>query len=201
MSLSERFTARTSQQEQLRQKFKQLRKQVHESMRAEEEVRLRENPKPSEEELYMGAFVEWFEPQVRPAIVEMNKKGYATQSSGFHGTDCEVQAIDGLFTVDDETKSVLSQMGVEVLRGADIGVPKNKLVTMLRFRAKDPSVDKMKEQWDAVAAVLPKKSFPQGVIPICDRAEIFREEYAPEHPSLEEERNRYFEYQRTETTV
>jgi hypothetical protein len=104
MSLSERFTGRTNQQEQLRQKFKQLRRQVHESMRAEEDVRLRENPKPTEEELYMGAFVEWLEPQVRAAVVEMNRKGYATQSSGFHGTECEIQAIDGIFTIDEETK-------------------------------------------------------------------------------------------------
>jgi hypothetical protein len=199
MSLSERFTGRTNQQEQLRQKFKQLRKQVHESMRAEEDVRLRENPKPTEEELYMGAFVEWLEPQVRAAVVEMNRKGYATQSSGFHGTECEIQAIDGIFTIDEETKSVLKQMGVDVWRGADIGVPQNKLVTMLRFRAKDPSVDKIKDQWDAVAAALPKKAFPEGILPICDRAEIFREEYAPDHPSLEEVRLRYFEYQRATT--
>ena len=201
MSLSERFTGGTNQQEQLRQKFKQLRKQVHESMRAEEEMRFRENPKPTEEELYMGAFVEWLEPQVRAAVVEMNRKGYATQSSGFHGTECAIQAIDGLFTIDEQTKGLLNQMGVDVLRGADIGTPKNKLVTMLKFRAKDPSIDKIKDRWDAVAAVLPKKSFPEGIIPICDRAEIFREEYAPEHLSLEEARVKYFEYQRTATKV
>ena len=201
MSLSERFTGRTNQQEQLRQKFKQLRKQVHESMRAEEEVRLRENPKPTEEELYMAAFVEWLEPQVRAAVVEMNKKGYATESSGFHGTQCEIQAIDGYFTIDENTKGVLKQMGVDVWRGADIGVPKNKMVTMLRFRASDPSVDRIKEQWDAVAAVLPKKEFPPGIRPINDRAEIFREEFAPEHPSLLEARDRYIEYHRRATTV
>jgi hypothetical protein len=201
MSLSERFTGGTNQQEELRQRFKQLRKQVHESMRAEEEVRLGENPKPTEKELYMGAFVEWLEPQVRAAVVEMNGKGYATESSGFHGTQCEIQAIDGIFTIDEKTKGVLKQMGVDVWRGADIGLPENKLVTMLRFRAKDPSVDKIKDQWDSVAALLPKKAFPAGIRPICDRAEIFREEYAPEHPSLEEARVRYFEYQRAATTV
>ena len=92
-------------------------------------------------------------------------------------------------------------MGVDVWRGSDIGIPKNKLITMLRFRAKDPSVDKIKEQWDAVAAVLPKKEFPAGIRPICDRAEIFRKEYAPEHLSLEEARVRNFEYQRTATKV
>lgn len=180
--------------EKLRQHFEEFRKQVHESMRAEEEARLRENSKPTEEELYMGAFVEWLEPQVRAAVVEMNRKGYATQSSGFHGTDCEIQAIDGLFTIDEETKGVLKQMGVDVWRGAEIGVPENKLITMLRFRAKDPSVDKIKDQWDAVAAVLPKKEHPAGIRTICDRAEEFRLQYAPEHPSLEDARERYFKY-------
>jgi hypothetical protein len=200
MSSFERLGGKTDQ-EKLRREFAELRQQVHQSMKTEEELRLRENPKPTEEELYMGAFVEWLEPQVRAAVVEMNRKGYATQSSGFHGTECEIQAIDGLFTIDEETKGVLKQMGVDVWRGADIGVPKNKLVTMLRFRAKDPSVDKIKDRWDAVAAALPKKSFPPGIRPICDRAEIFRAEYAPEHPSLEEARLRYFEYQRKATTV
>jgi hypothetical protein len=198
MSSFERTVGKTNRQEQLRQKFRLLREQVHNSMKAEEEVRLRENPKPTEEELYMGAFVEWLEPQVRTAVVEMNRKGYATQSSGFHGTQCEIQTIDGILTIDEKTKAALKQMGVDVWRGPDIGVPKNKLVTMLRFHAKYPSVEIIREQWDAVAAVLPKKAFPAGIRPICDRAEIFREEYAPEHPSLEEARYRYFDYQRTE---
>ena len=49
-------------------------------------LRLKENPASTEEELYMGVFTEWIEPQVRDAIIEMSRKGYATQSSGFHGT-------------------------------------------------------------------------------------------------------------------
>ncbi|MCP1747541.1 hypothetical protein [Bradyrhizobium japonicum] len=90
-------------------------------------------------------------------------------------------------------------MGVEVLRGADIGAPNNKLVTILRFRAKDPSIAKMKEQWDAIAAALPKKQLPSGIQPICDRVEIFREEYAPDHASLEATRDKYIQYLRTVT--
>ncbi|MGY3694995.1 hypothetical protein ACVIGA_005075 [Bradyrhizobium sp. USDA 3240] len=193
MSSFERLGGKTSQ-EKLRQNFRELRARVHEAMKVEEEARLRENPKPTEEELYMAAFVEWLEPQVRTAVIEMNRKGYATQSSGFHGEDFEIQAIDGHFILDEETKSVLKQMGVDVWRGEEIGVPENKLITMLRFEAKDPSIDKIKEQWDAVAAVLPKKDYPAGIRTICDRAEEFRLQYAPDHPSLEEERDRYFEY-------
>jgi hypothetical protein len=194
MSLSERLTGKPNQQEQLRQKFKQLRKRVHESMKAEEERRLRENPKPSEEELYMGAFVEWLEPQVRAAVVEMNRKGYATQSSGFHGTEPDLQTVDGYFSVDTETRRGLEPMSVEVLLGVDIGVPKNKLITMLRFRAKQPSIREIKGKWDAVASALPAKSLPQGIRPICPRAEQFRKQYAPEHPSLEEAEEAYLEH-------
>ncbi|MHC2268947.1 hypothetical protein [Bradyrhizobium diazoefficiens] len=157
MSSLERLTQRTNS-ETLRSQFGVLRQQIHQSMKTEEEARFRENPKPSEEEIYMAAFKEWLEPQVRDAIGQMYRKGYATQSSGFHGTKFELQQIDGLFTVDESTRTELNRMSVEVLRGVDIGAPDNKLVTILRFRAKDPSIVKMKEQWDAIAAALPKKT-------------------------------------------
>ena len=159
-------------------------------------MRLKENPTPTEQELYMGAFKEWLEPQVRDAIEQMFRKGYATQSSGFHGEKCDLQIVDGNFQIDGKTKAVLKQMGVDVLRGADIGIPKNRFVTMLRFRAEQPSLRKMKDQWDAVAAVLPAKSLPPGIRPICDRAEEFRNQYAPEHPNLEKERETFIEYLR-----
>ncbi len=167
-------------------------------MKEEETVRLKENPTPTEEELHMGAFKEWIEPQVRDAIITMYRKGYATQSSGFHGTKPELQMIDGYFRIDEATKARLNQMGVDVLRGVDIGIPQNKGVRMLGFRAKDPSIKQIKAQWDAVAAVLPRKSFPPGISPICDRAEEFREQYAPTHPSFEAKRKAYFEYLKNE---
>jgi hypothetical protein len=165
-------------------------------MNAEEEIRLKENPRPTEEELYMAAFKEWLEPQVRAAASEMYKKGYATTSSGFHGQRHDLQIIDGYFTIDDATKEALQQMDVEVLRGADIGVPRNKLITMLRFRAENPSLNDIKTKWDAIAAALPHKSLPPGIRPICDRAEEFREQYSPEHPSLDEAREKYYDFLR-----
>jgi hypothetical protein len=165
-------------------------------MKAEFEARLKDNPKPTEQELYMGAFTEWLEPQVRDAMGLMYRKGYATTSSGFHGEDYDLQTVDGNFAIDEQTKLVLRALGVEVLRGADIGVPKNKFVTVLRFRASDPSLSTIKRKWDALAAVLPKKSFPQGIRPICDRAEEFRTQYAPDHPSLAEACEKYYEYRK-----
>ena len=174
-----------------------LRKSVHESMKAEEAKRLKENPKPTEQELYMGAFREWLEPQVRDAIFEMFRKGYATQSSGFHGTKCQHQMVDGNFTIDDQTKSVLKTMGVEVLGGADFGMPLNTHIRILRFTGAEPSVEALKKQWDAVAAALPKKKLPEGIRPIADQAEQFRVEFAPEHPSLEKARQAYSKFVRS----
>jgi hypothetical protein len=194
MPFSEGWENKSTKKETLREQSAELRRLVHLSMKAQEEIRLKENPQPTEEELYMAAFKEWLEPQVRDAISEMYKKGYPTQSSGFHAEEPDLQIVDGYFTIDQTTKRVLEQMGVEVFRGADIGLPRNKLITMLRFRAKGPSLNTIKHQWDVIAMALPQKSLPTGVRPICDRAEEFREQYAPHHPSLDEARDRYYAY-------
>jgi hypothetical protein len=70
---------------------------------------------------------------------------------------------------------------------------------MIRFLPQEPSLGKIKDQWDAVAAALPAKSLPSGVRPICDRAEEFREQYAAQHPSLEKARETYIEYLKKQT--
>jgi hypothetical protein len=194
MPSSERLDRGKLQQEKLRRSFALLRHQVHQSMKTEEQTRLKEDPQPTEEELYMGAFKEWLEPQVRDAVRLMYKKGYATQSSGFHGEQPELQMIDGYFTFDQATKSALEQMGVKVLRGSAIGVPNNRLITLLQFSASEPSLSALKNRWNAIAAALPYKSYPSGIRPVCDRAEEFRREYAPAHPSLEQAREIYFDY-------
>jgi hypothetical protein len=182
--------------ESLWQEFTLLREEVHRAIDAEAAVRLRENAVPTEDELYMAAFKEWLEPQVRDTVVQMYKKGYATQSSGFDAQDQALQLIDGLFNIDNETKHTLEAMGVEVKRGMDFGLPKNKLITIFSFRAKAPVIEEIKDRWDAIASALPKKQLPPDVRAICDRAEEFREQYSPQHASLDEERARYLDYLR-----
>jgi hypothetical protein len=91
-------------------------------------------------------------------------------------------------------KEVMEQMGVAVLRGADIGLPRNTLVTILQFRAEYPSLDNIKAKWDAVAAALPQKRLPAGIRAISDQAEDFRAQFAPQHPSLEAARELYYQY-------
>jgi hypothetical protein len=167
-------------------------------MNDEIKKRLETNPNPTEEELRAGAFNEWIEPQARDAVFEMLKKGYGTQSSGFYGEHNEFQAVDGYFTVDEETIKKLKAMGVQVLRGPELDLPQNKLITQIRFYPKEADLQKIKEQWGAIAITLPKKDGPLG---ICDRVEEFREEYAPNHPSFEQDRKTYFDKIRKEAGV
>jgi len=194
MPSSEDLKNASNKQETLRRQFARLRKATHETMRAEEQQRLKDNPLPTEDELYMGAFREWLEPQMRDAIPIMYRKGYATESSGFHATRPQQQLADGYFEIDPQTKAVLNSMGVEVLRGPDIGLPNNKHITILRFSGTEPSIDVLKKKWDAIAAALPPTELPAAIRPICDRAEEFRLQFAPDYPSLEGARKAFHDY-------
>lgn len=183
---------------ELQNNLTKLREKIHAEMDEEIKKRLETNPNPTEEEVRAGAFNEWIEPQAREAVFEMLKKGYGTQSSGFYGEHNEFQAVDGYFTVDDESIKTLKEMDIHVLRGPELGLPQNKLITQIRFYPKEADLQKIKGQWDDIAITLPKKDGPPG---ICDRVEEFREEYAPNHPSLEQDRKTYFEKIRKEAGV
>ncbi len=174
--------------QELFKRLAELREKIHAEMGKEIELRLEKNPKPTEEELRMAAFTEWIEPQVREAAREMYNKGYGTISSGFYGDNNEFQAVDGYFSVDEETKHKLDLMGVKVLNGSELGLPKNKIITQLRFYPQNADLAEMKRQWDLVADLLPKK---EGVNPICTRAEEFREQYAQDHASFEADIDKY----------
>jgi len=71
------------------------------------------------DELRLGAFMEELEPQVRNALIVLNKKGYKTHSSGFYGSESgqgDLQAIDmeGNYSLDEEIVKKLNDMGVRV---------------------------------------------------------------------------------------
>ena len=179
---------------ELQEQLTELRGTVHAAMNKEIEERLEREPRPSEEELRAAAFTEWLEPQVRGAVGEMYRKGYGTASSGFYGEQNDLQAIDGYFSVDDDTRKKIEALGAQILDGSGMGLPMNKLIRQIRFQPNNADLQKIKEKWDAIAAVLPQRDGPPA---ICDRAEEFREEYAPEHPSLEEARQKYFDFLRS----
>jgi hypothetical protein len=62
-----------------------LREEVKKQTERETARRIKNNPKPTDEEILAGGFAEMIEPQVRKAVFEFIKKGYPTESSGFTG--------------------------------------------------------------------------------------------------------------------
>ena len=134
--------------------------------------RLRKNPHPTELELRLGAFLEELEPQAGEAILDFNRKGYSTSSSGFGGLDGSIQQIDGAFVIDNETRARLETIGVSV----DVEKAWGKDYTTLVFRPSKPDLAEMKVMWSHIAAMLPDKGQPA---PPCinDAAEHFRRNY------------------------
>ena len=65
--------------------YARLRKNVHDEQWKLYQCRLNENPKATEQELEMGIYLDFIEPQVKEAVINLRKKGYSTYESGFYG--------------------------------------------------------------------------------------------------------------------
>jgi hypothetical protein len=94
--------------------FSSLRYDTHRKMISEVEARKNLKPEKTKEETEIGIFIEEIEPQVRDAVLELNRKGYETRSSGFNGEKSDYQAIGGYFTLDDETVKELKKINVGI---------------------------------------------------------------------------------------
>jgi hypothetical protein len=156
--------------EELTRQMSALRKQVHDEIDKELDERVRINPYPTDREVVMGAFREQLETQVRDALEIMNDKGYQTCSSGFYGNNRQV--IDGDFTIDESTESMLNNIGVSIKRT-------RSGYTSIEFSPTTTSLVDIKEKWDEIARLLPtptsgkRASHPW----ITDATVIWREKY------------------------
>ncbi len=170
---------------ELLQKFAELRKKTHEEIEKETAERIKDNPHPTEEEIAVGAFKEMIEPQVRDAIFECYRKGYSTASSGFGGEYGEQQAMDGFFEIDNETKRKIEALGVNVLKGKEVGMlGESPHYTWIIFKPENSDIDEIKKKWDEIVAVLPKRK--ESAMPsISGGAEEFRKQYAPDRTDIE----------------
>jgi len=141
------------------QQKEDLRDKIHKELREALQKRL-DSPdlNVTEDELRLGAFMEELEPQVRDALVVLNKKGYQTHSSGFYGESGELQAIDieGKDLIDQETIQKLNDMNVRV--GINEWSPDGSL--KLEFKPENQDIQEIKEKWDKIAEVLPDRGSP-----------------------------------------
>ncbi|HBF66844.1 MAG TPA: hypothetical protein DDW36_00260 [Candidatus Magasanikbacteria bacterium] len=173
-----------AEMERLKQ-FAELHRSTHEIMDREVAERIRNNPNPTEEEIFVGAFREMIEPHVRDAVFECYRKGYATESSGFGGEFGEVQSLDGYFDVDKKTKGRIEALGAKVLKGKDVGMPGlGDHYTFIQFKPEKPKLDYIKAMWDAIVEVMPQKNVPAQPS-ISGGSEDFRREYASDRTDVE----------------
>lgn len=63
--------------------YAKLRKNTIEQKEKEIKIREEGNPIPTEEEINLGCYIEQIEPQVRDAVLNLQRKGYTSYESGF----------------------------------------------------------------------------------------------------------------------
>lgn len=130
--------------------FEKLKFKTQKKVSIETRKRQKGNSHPNPIELILGLFIQEIEPQVRHAIVIMNEKGYSTDKSGFMD-DPIFQMIEGDFQLDDETKTALENIGVQVNTN-----PSG--YTRLQFVPKIADIGHIKRQWNKIASLLPDKN-------------------------------------------
>ncbi len=152
-----------------------LRRRIHGQMEVELTKRKRENPIPTEEEIYLGAFAEQVEPQIRKAVFALVKKGYEFSSSGFSGNrNPQEQHLLGFFAIDDATKRELDSIGVKIQTKT---THKNQPITELSFNTDSDNLQVITEKWNLVADMLPKISDTMKLSP-GNNSRIWRDLYA-----------------------
>lgn len=130
--------------------FERLEYSIQTKMKNDINRRKKQNPNPNKIESCLGIFFEELEPQVRQAVIEMNRKGYSTDLSGFVNNSCE-QMIEGDFQLEEKVINKLNLLGVTV--GTN---PSG--YTRLQFSPREVDINKIKKHWNKVVSLLPNKN-------------------------------------------
>lgn len=148
--------------------FERLEYKVQQTMINDIKRRKEKNPKPDKIESQLGLFVEELEPQVRKAVLDMNKKGYSTDASGFMENPGD-QMIEGDFQLEEKTIKDIQSIGVTVETN-----PSG--YTRLQFSPKEADITKIKKQWNKIVSLLPdKKKIADSSMTV--KAREFRKNY------------------------
>ena len=129
--------------------FERLQYSTQRKIDNDVKLRKTQNPHPNNLESRLGFFIEELEPQVREAVLKMNKKGYSTDVSGFMDNTCE-QMIEGDFLLEEKSIKKLEAFGVTVETN-----PSG--YTRLQFIPGEADIKKIKKQWDKIVSLLPDK--------------------------------------------
>lgn len=128
--------------------FEQFRYNIQRKIVNDLRRRVEKNPTPNDLELHLGVFLEEIEPQVRQAVVELNKKGYSTDKSGFMYNPCD-QMVEGDFQIADAILEKLNKIeGVTVATNSSG-------YTRIQLCPKEPNIPCIKKQWYKIVSLLP----------------------------------------------
>lgn len=130
--------------------FERLEYNIQTTMKNDIKRRIKRNSNPNKMESCLGIFIEELEPQVRQAVIEMNRKGYATDLSGFVNNSCE-QMIEGDFQLGEKVINKLNLLGITVEKN-----PSG--YTRLQFSPKEADINKIKRHWNKVVSLLPNRN-------------------------------------------
>lgn len=145
------FSMLSQEQIEFLRYYAQLRLAVHLHKAEELAVRIRDNTKPTNEELSAGAYWEQIEPQVRKAIQIMRQKGYPTYESGFFGDQQKIS-----FESDGFTENAISKELIESLLARGIAVQVTNKSIILSFNT-IMSLDTIIDAWNEIANALPDR--------------------------------------------
>lgn len=138
--------------------------------REEISKRKRENSTKTEDELTIGCYLEDIEPQVRAAVIKMNKKGYATTYSGFHQFNSQLIK----FKTEREVNISLEQIEKKYKEN-DIKIKIDQESIEIIF-SKKISLEEIKIIWDEIAEALPDLGEPAKVESIYRKKFFERQE-------------------------
>ncbi len=130
--------------------FEKLEHNIHTIMQNELKNRKKRNPKPDKLESRMGLFIEELEPQIRKAVLEMVRKGYSVDMSGFMNNPVD-QMVEGDFSLAEKSIEKLKTLGV-IVETNPSGY------TRLQFSSKEADINKIKQRWNKIVSILPDKN-------------------------------------------
>lgn len=149
--------------------FAKLRQKTLDEMRLQIAARRQERPIATEDELNMGAYQESIEPQVRPTVLNLRKKGYATYGSGFSGFDSQ-----GIYFEKNCLKNFqLPEKIINEFKNKGVLIEINDDRIKLTFK-KEASREEIESLWQEVGNYFPDLGEPS---PPCQlkQAILFRE--------------------------
>lgn len=155
--------------------FETLRRQVHAQCLIKYARRLSEERlRPTMQEIALGVFLEKIETQVVDAVLDLNRKGYCTWSSGFYGTRADIQGVDGPFVLDKTTRDKLETVDAMVYTSKHY----RRNYTCIYFRPKFPNIQHIKSRWREIVALIPPRGYP-AILPESYGAIEFWRNFTP----------------------